>query len=272
MFSGDYMNKEISELLEGVFIDNKITSKEINLLIFQAEELSVDKTELLKCVKEKYVDIIVNNGGISRGVKSTIRLLSKTFGITYNKLLLEFEAGVDKYIKAEKKKGKDFVTQFKREYKDLSKKEEEASDEYIASMPSYRTQRIRQRLAGFGLVKEKINEKEKKKYLKAASDVEHFIDSVNPQSPGEISELLVYLYSQSDNLNVNFTNLIERILLQAKAEYPNNIVLKDVTFGVQYKMYYNKIKTIFSIIGIILLLMVMLAVAAVLDQYIQNIF
>ena len=74
------------------------------------------------------------------------------------------------------------------------------------------------------------------------------------------------------NLNVNFTKLIERILLQAKAEYPNNIVLKDVTFGVQYKMYYNKIKTIFSIIGIILLLMVMLAVAAVLDQYIQNIF
>jgi hypothetical protein len=127
-------------------------------------------------------------------------------------------------------------------------------------------------LAGFGLVKEKINEKEKKKYLKAASDVEHFIDSVNPQSPGEISELLVYLYSQSDNLNVNFTKLIERILLQAKAEYPNNILLKDVTFGVQYKMYYNKIKTIFSIIGIILLLMVMLAVAAVLDQYIQNIF
>jgi hypothetical protein len=52
------MNKEISELLEGVFIDNKITSKELNLLIFQAEELSVDKTELLKCVKEKYVDIL----------------------------------------------------------------------------------------------------------------------------------------------------------------------------------------------------------------------
>lgn len=60
------MNKEISELLEGVFIDNKITSKELNLLIFQAEELSVDKTELLKCVKEKYVDIIVNNGEIGR--------------------------------------------------------------------------------------------------------------------------------------------------------------------------------------------------------------
>lgn len=139
-------------------------------------------------------------------------------------------------------------------------------------MPSYRTQRIRQRLAGFGLVKEKINEKEEKKYFRAASDVEHFVDSVHPQSPGEISELLLYLYSKSDNLNVNFTNLIERILLQAKAEYPNNILLRDVTFGVQYKMYYNKIKTIFSIIGIILLLMVMLAVAAVLDQYIQNIF
>ena len=53
MFSGDYMNKGISELLEGVFIDNKITSKELNLLIFQAEELSVDKTELLKYIKEK---------------------------------------------------------------------------------------------------------------------------------------------------------------------------------------------------------------------------
>ena len=266
------MSKEINELLEGVFVDNKITSKELKLLLIQAEEMSVDKSALLVCIKEKYIDIIVNNGGVSHRVKSTIRLLSKTFGVTYSKLLLEFEAGVDKYIQAEKRKGKAFVIQFKREYKDLSKKEEEASDEYIASMPSYRTQRIRQRLAGFGLVKEKINEKEKKKYLKAASDVELFIDSVHPQSPGEISELLVYLYSQSNNLDANFTNLTERILLQAKAEYPNNILLKDVTFGVQYKMYYNKIKTIFSIIGIILLLMVMRAVAAVLDQYIQNIF
>ena len=82
----------------------------------------------------------------------------------------------------------------------------------------------------------------------------------------------MYLYSQSDNLNVNFTKLIERILLQAKAEYSNNILLRDVTFGVQYKMYYNKVKIILSIIGFILLSLAMLGVAAILDKYVQNIF
>ena len=266
------MSKKINELLEGVFVNNKITSKELKLLLIQADEMSVDKSALVMCIKEKYIDIIVNNGGVSHRVKSTIRLLSKTFGVTYSKLLLEFEAGVDKYIQAEKRKGKDFVTQFKREYKDLSRKEEDASAEYLASMPSYRTCRIRQHLAGFGLIKERVNEKERKNYLKAASEVEHFIDSVNPQSPGEISELLLYLYSQSDNLDDNFTNLIQCLLLQAKAEYPNNILLRDVTFGVQYKMYYNKVKIILSIIGFILFALAMFGIAAVLDQYIQNIF
>ena len=54
------MSKKINELLEGVFVNNKITSKELKLLLIQADEMSVDKSALLMCIKEKYIDIIVN--------------------------------------------------------------------------------------------------------------------------------------------------------------------------------------------------------------------
>ena len=55
---------------------------------------------------EEYLSFVVENGGVTWKVKSNIRLLSKVFNITYDKLLFELEGGINSYIKEEKKKGK----------------------------------------------------------------------------------------------------------------------------------------------------------------------
>jgi hypothetical protein len=88
----------------------------LNFTIYQAEQNKIDKTTLLDGIMEEYLSFVVENGGVTWKVKSNIRLLSKVFNITYDKLLFELEGGINSYIKEEKKKGKTFVNSFKREY------------------------------------------------------------------------------------------------------------------------------------------------------------
>ena len=104
----------------------------------------IDKATLLDGIMEEYLSFVVENGGVTWKVKSNIRLLSKVFNIAYDKLLFELEGGINSYIKEEKKKGKTFVNSFKREYNALVKIRDKAEGEYYATLPSYRTQKIRQ--------------------------------------------------------------------------------------------------------------------------------
>ena len=158
------MKKNVNDLICGLLNDGKFTRKELNFTIYQAEQNKIDKATLLDGIMEEYLSFVVENGGVTWKVKSNIRLLSKVFNITYDKLLFELESNINSYVTQEKKKGKTFVNSFKREYNALVKIRDKAEDEYYATLPSYRTQKIRQRLAGFGLAKEKTNLKEEKKY------------------------------------------------------------------------------------------------------------
>ena len=247
------MKKNVSDLICGLLNDGKFTRTELNFIIYQAEQDKIDKTSLLDGIMENYLLYIVENGGVSWKVKSNIRLLAKLFNVSYDKLLFGLENSINSYIAKEKKKGKTFVNNFKREYNALSKLKDKAEDEYYATLPSYRTQKIRQRLAGFGLVKEKTNLKEQKKYYSASSDVDKFLDEVNPQTPGEISELLLFFYANSESYN--FDTIRDRVILQAKAEYPNHILLRDVILGVQFKVLTDKVKLFIVTFGGLILLL-----------------
>ncbi len=259
------MKKNVNDLICGLLNDGKFTRKELNFTIYQAEQNKIDKATLLDGIMEDYLSYIVENGGISWKVKSNIRLLAKVFNVSYDKLLFGLENSINSYIEKEKKKGKTFVNSFKREYNALVKLREKAEDEYYATLPSYRTQKIRQRLAGFGLVKEKTNLKEKKKYNAASSDVDNFLDEVNPQTPGEMSEFLLYCYANSGNWGLN--TIRDRIILQAKAEHPNNILLRDVVFGVQFKRFADKAKLVIATLGGLILLF---AFALIYDYFMKK--
>lgn len=248
------MKKNINDLICGLLNDGKFTRKELDFIIYQAEQDKINKTTLLDGIMEEYLSFVVENGGVTWKVKSNIRLLSKVFNITYDKLLFELESNINSYITQEKKKGKTFVNGFKREYNALVKIRDKAEDEYYATLPSYRTQKIRQRLAGFGLVKEKTNLKEEKKYDAAASDLDNFLEQVNPQTPGEISELLLFFYANSNKYN--FNTIRDRVILQVKAEHPNNILLRDVVLGVQFKRFTDKAKLVITTLGGLILLFV----------------
>ena len=99
------MKKNINDLICGLLNDGKFTRKELNFTIYQAEQNKIDKTTLLDGIMEEYLSFVVENGGVTWKVKSNIRLLSKVFNITYDKLLFELEGGINSYIKEEKKKG-----------------------------------------------------------------------------------------------------------------------------------------------------------------------
>ena len=138
------MKKNVNDLICGLLNDGKFTRKELNFTIYQAEQNKIDKATLLDGIMEEYLSFVVENGGVTWKVKSNIRLLSKVFNITYDKLLFELESNINSYVTQEKKKGKTFVNSFKREYNALVKIRDKAEDEYYATLPSYRTQKIRQ--------------------------------------------------------------------------------------------------------------------------------